>query len=268
MAVLSKILPFLKNAIPSALAVKALGKLDSRFTRFFGDAAAAGFGTDQVISYLRNTLGGEEKEEQRLSEQSRQRTLTPDEEYNLQEMQRSQSIPNTLQTGVSLATGLGAGLSSLEKTPQAQHEKTEQTDPRVASVRKAADAIQSRKTSTKVQDVAQNMKSTVPITDIASFLESVFPQLSTALERMILAGKSPEDAAFTTMSFPSFKKPIQEITKESGMSWPSIVRNMYGPSSQQQPQQRNAPSSAQQSMPSSQQGLGEILKMFTQMRSK
>lgn len=127
---INRILPFLSQFIPGALAVKGLSKVDPRLSKFFSNAAAAGYGTDAALNFLKNKLtpSASAGEQQRLQQGSEQGTLRPDEAASLQNIRQSQAPTNAIQKGVSALTGIGAGMVTDQPSPQEpqQQGKTQQ----------------------------------------------------------------------------------------------------------------------------------------------
>ncbi len=109
---INRILPFLSNLIPGALAVKGLSKVDPRLSKFFSNAATAGFGTDAALNFLRNKLTSpaSQSEQQRLQAGMQRGNLRPDEQASFQNIKHSQAPANAIQKSISAATGLGAGI--------------------------------------------------------------------------------------------------------------------------------------------------------------
>ncbi len=108
---INRILPLLNKLIPPALAVKGLSKVDSRVSNFLTSAAAAGYGTDLALDFLRNQFEapGERTEKERLERGASQGTLRPDEMAAREQLRQSGNVPNALQKGASIGAGLLAG---------------------------------------------------------------------------------------------------------------------------------------------------------------
>ena len=104
---IQRLLPFLNKLVPTALAVKGLGKIDPRLEKFFGAAAASGYTADSALDFVRNKIegrtGANMAEEQRLDQGMARGTLRPDEAASRQLMAESNRIPNALQNAYRLA---------------------------------------------------------------------------------------------------------------------------------------------------------------------
>ena len=101
------LMALLKKGIPAGVAAKALSKLSPQLGRFIGTAAAAGFGGDAVIEFLRQKTQpvGKRLSDQRLAERAQSGQATPDELKQLQEIEDARES----RAKRSALLGLGAG---------------------------------------------------------------------------------------------------------------------------------------------------------------
>lgn len=112
MNLISKLLPFASKSLPVALGLKGMSKIDPRIQRFVGYATSAGFGSDQIMDYLRSKLENPQDQATRSQKESdeAQGRLRPDERANLSMIRDSQRPKDIAQAGLSAAIGLGGGI--------------------------------------------------------------------------------------------------------------------------------------------------------------
>jgi hypothetical protein len=121
---IQQILPFLNKVLPTSIALKGLSKVDPRFERFFTQSAAAGFSTNAALDFLRSKFesSGEQEYKQTLKSRIEQGIARPDERASFEKIRQSQVPLNLAQKGISLATGLAAGIPGLQ--PQESDKET------------------------------------------------------------------------------------------------------------------------------------------------
>lgn len=127
---MSAVLPFLNAILPTSLAVGGLSKLDPRMQKFLAYSAASGFSTDQALDYLRSRVQapGEAVEMSRLAQGQREGSLRPDERAAFQRIEETNRVPSAVSKGLSVGTGLGAGLSTLGEDQTVQPQSASQDE--------------------------------------------------------------------------------------------------------------------------------------------
>lgn len=194
---IQRILPFLSQFIPTALAAKGLGKIDPRLSNFFSSAAAAGYGTDAALGFLRRKLGNPaaQEEEQRLEQGEGQGTLRPDEAASLQRIRQAGAPLEMAQKGISALAGLGAGAATIPKA-QPEEQQQVQAQPRME----------------------------VPGMNT---LMAKFPKLGEYLDGLIGNGHPPEQAAGMAKKEARFRKEVNEIENEVGLDFVEFISSIF-----------------------------------------
>lgn len=277
--IVSKILPFLNNLIPSALAMKGLSKIDPRFEKFFTNSLAAGFGTDQAISFLRNKFSGGGPSTDSFMNETQERVgqgiARPDEAAALQDVQASQRLPNALQKGVSLATGLGAGLAGNEDEPVVEDSprKPDIDIPAdfgpnsnfpgaktitkygkehpvkfgnklpVLNQRESATAERAPLKNVPPQQAAQSAPQQSNLSAFQRFIKQ-YPDLGKALDKRIGKGMGIREAASDVKQSKLYKPVTKKIESDLGQPFEDLLEQLIGASpgsapQQQQPQQQD-----------------------------
>lgn len=106
-AALSKILPWLNQALPVGAAVKGLGKVNPKMSDFIYKSIGAGYGADQILDFIRNKLEpeGQQREEGRLRSKEAQGSLRPDEKISLDSRRDTDKLQSTVSAGAGLVAG-------------------------------------------------------------------------------------------------------------------------------------------------------------------
>ena len=107
---IDKVLPLLKQAIPTAAAMKGIAAADPRLKAFIFAATAAGYGADMVMDFLRSVGGqpGEQEFDQRTRERKAQGKARPDELADLADTETADAAQGLAKAGIGIAAGLGA----------------------------------------------------------------------------------------------------------------------------------------------------------------
>ena len=119
----SRALPFLNKALPMGIASQGLSKIDPRIKNFIQSSLAAGYTMDTVLDFVRDKFQGESSKKIKagLEQRESSRRARPDERSALASIRQSSEPGDILQTGVGIATGLGAGMLGMgEGQPQQQ----------------------------------------------------------------------------------------------------------------------------------------------------
>lgn len=116
----------LSTLVPPILAAKGISKLNPKLGHFISSATAAGYGTDQILQFMRDKFHteGEKGERQRLATS---RTLRPDEAASKERLRRQDIVPDLLQKAASI--GLGAGVGGLVSRMGGQAPEAEAQHP-------------------------------------------------------------------------------------------------------------------------------------------
>lgn len=106
------IMALLNPIIGSVLAMKGLEKIDPSMKKFFGYGAAAGYGADQMMDFLRSKAESEGYKglKSKLAESEQQGTLRPDEAATKERIRQAELPANIAQGALSTAAGLAGGL--------------------------------------------------------------------------------------------------------------------------------------------------------------
>jgi len=273
--------------IPTALAVKGLEKIDPRFGKFFTNAAAAGFGTDQALSYLRNKfLSGTHGDDKRMLESRVSEGIArPDEMASLSQI-RSQDRPvDMAQKAISVGVGLGAGFMSDERPEeqpkeapspqragqgplQGMDEATKAANERTDFYRKygtypenlAQPQVQPQ-VQPKAQPQAQPKVSpqvSTPSSGAANFIAQ-HPELGAFLDQKMEKGMSVIQAATEARKVRKLLPMIQDIEQNIGQPLEDILTQLFL-GSQQGGQQAQQGTSQQQNPQLAQ--LADLIKQY------
>jgi hypothetical protein len=237
---INKILPFLNKLLPPALAIKGIGSIDPRLQKFLTGAAAAGFGTDQAIDFLRSKFD---------SGSGQQGTERPDEAAGRKQVEQSNVAPNALQSAASLAGGVAGGLGALglgsaQQAQQPQPQIAQQPSPQPQS------APQPQNENPQGQHQARSYNPG------AGFI-SQHPELGAYLDELMKKGNSPKQAAEMARASRKFGALVSQIENEIGQDFPSLIDQLFNPS---KPGSSPKKSTRGQDLVSSFNRLSELLK--------
>lgn len=128
MTLISKLLPFASKSLPVALGLKGMSKIDPRIQRFIGYATSAGFGSDQIMDYIRSKLENPQDQATRSQMESdeAQGRLRPDERANLSMIRDSQRPKDIAQGAASLAIGGLGGLLGSDVVDEKEAQENQQ----------------------------------------------------------------------------------------------------------------------------------------------
>jgi hypothetical protein len=222
---ITKILPFLNDLIPTALAFKGLSKLNPKIGKYLSAATAAGYGAKEALGYLKEQLGGEEQEQ----------GLRPDEQAANARVSQGGQIPRAIGKAAQIGAGAaGAGLAATAL-------------PEV--IGGLFGGQQEQAPSPENQQPSQQPQSQQEQNPIAKYS----PELLQFIEQHIQSGRSPLEAgALARLPGNKFDRVIAKIEKDSGMKFSEILEKIYGgKKGSQQPQgqsqqQGQQPQQAQQ----------------------
>src|SRR5277367_2371932 len=94
-------------------------KINKNFSNFFANAAAAGYGTNEVVNFMKNifTNPSSSSEKNRLKQGSEQGTLRPDEASALQTIHQSETPERLVKGAAKAIAGLGSAGFAATKLP-------------------------------------------------------------------------------------------------------------------------------------------------------
>lgn len=227
---ISQILPFLKASIPYALAVKGLEKVDPRMKNFFTQAAAAGWGANEALDFLRNKFegSGNKNERSRLETGSEKGTLRPDEAAGLAQIEQRERPMDLAQKGLAGAVGIGAALAGRENKTDSPKERNDQSEQ------------QSLQPIERVPDRING-------TAFAKFIAE-FPALGKFLDEGIAKGIPIAQLVASGRQKRLLKGQIQHVEEKMGQSLEDLLAQITGGSKQMKPDFKN---------PSPEQGGGD-----------
>lgn len=223
----------------SALAVAGLGKLDPTLQKFFGYGAAAGYGTDQILDFLRSRMEGEGHAalKNKLEEGSQEGTLRPDERASKERMRQNQIGPDIAQGAIAAGAGLGAGIAGAGLGPMKQllQGRGSQTQPQIAQQPQNPVAASSPSQqqqpqnsppsasapSTPQQPQAQQISSSNAIAKYS-------PDLDKWLSFNIFSGNPTDAVVKKAQSIAKYKPIISKLEKDLNVSFSDIVMGIYG----------------------------------------
>lgn len=242
------ILPFLSKALPVGLAVKGLSAANPKLQSFLGGAAAADYGIDQALDFLRDVYGGQEAPLKKASKGSR-----PEERAVLS--RAGESIPAKLARGAAkvggsllggkFASEFGEKAKSKALTPEVLPAEVKKTSPKGLGYERKEIGFSPR---TKEPEHRFPKPKTPPPSPIPSDLEEKIRF------HMDKSGLSVEDAVEVTEALnPSHRKAIKDLKKKGAFESLRGAENTVAPSSTSQ-----APAS----------GEDEILRLIEELSRK
>ena len=217
---IQQILPFLNKVLPTSIALKGLSKVDPRFERFFTQSAAAGFSTNTALDFLRSKFesSGEQEYKQTLKSRVQQGIARPDERASFEKIRQSQVPLNLAQKGISLATGLAAGIPGLQ--PQ---EIDKETSTQLQASQK--------------QQVAPQPEQP-PSAGVGEFAKR-HPMLAKFVKSKLDQGLDLLDAAGAARSNKKLSKEIDDVEKATQQPLENVLGYLFDVT--QKPQQKAVP---------------------------
>lgn len=227
-------------------------KINKNFSAFFSNAAAAGYGANQVISFLTDMFQtpAKKSERNRLSQGEAEGTLRPDESSALQELHQSDTpirgakniastinklggaafagvnAPEVLKKGLDILGGLGGSSQKKQNTDQPISPDTNQQSG-------------SSQPNSKQTD-PQNPQS--PANAAQSFINQ-HPELGIYLDRQMQEGKTPEQAALSAKQHKKYSRDVSQIERDVGMDFIDLINQIFS----NQPKREN-PAQSNQSL--------------------
>ncbi len=231
MSITSLISPYLGTA----LSIEALKKFSPQVKNFIGYGLAAGYGTDQILDFMRSKMESESfgAEKERLEKGVQQGGLRPDEQAASAQISENERLPNLIEGGAKLAgrvaggalgSGLLGGIGDNEESPVQDQNPQPATPNPIAS----QEPQQLQKPPKQQQE--------------KGFLDQ-FPQLMQAAQKGLQEGLSPENVYQALMKHPSYSGLVKKYEESEGRSF---LENIYEISGQKGQSGQNQPSSSQE----------------------
>jgi len=225
-----------------------MAKINQNFSNFFSKAAAAGYGSNQIIQFLQglyqNPIAKAEKG--RLHEGAEKGTLRPDEQESLQEITRSEMPERIAKGAANLALSLGgAGVAAtqgpalLQKaagvigalggggaSPQQGQAQPQAPGPAPAQ----AAASQPQQTP---QPAAQPSTQAGGMGAVLQKFISQYPDIGKALDKKLTSGKSIREAALEVKNSKLYKSLTKKIEDDMGQPFEDLLEQLFGSSAGQ-----------------------------------
>jgi len=214
-----------------------MAKVNKNFSNFFSKAAAAGYGSNQVIQFLQGLYSNPvaEGEKERLNAGMSKGTLRPDEQESLQEIERSQTPAEIAKGAGNLAFSLGGAGLAVTKGPAILKKasgaigkffgKEEVAKKTVKGVKNAAKAASS--SAAPVAEVATATQAPQAANALQSFV-SQYPQLGKALNKHVQAGMGMKDAAIQVKKNKMYSPITKKIESDMGQPFEDLVGQLFG----------------------------------------
>jgi len=260
MGMADKALNLLSQFVPIGFAVKGLESLDPRFKKFFGTGIAAGYGTNELLGYLRSKFQteGEKANKSQLQERVASGMARPEERAGLSEIEHAEAPGDVLQTAGALGAGAlaGAGAAGLlgkgaqaatamqglkqkvgqAATPVTQAYKAQEglatpviAGRAIAQAQQAPHRLQAAlKAKNGPQTALQTTQAAQAVPTALDMLKRNNPEIGAFFESEIKKGKDPLTAAAKAREKPSLKTPIMEMEAENELPFEGIIAHIFG----------------------------------------
>jgi len=208
--------------IGSMLAVAGLSKLNPTMQKFIGYGAAAGYGTDEILDFLRSKMEsqGYGALKGKLQEGEASGTLRPDERATKERMRQTEMAPDIAQAALSTGAGLAGGLlgkgfskiSGSQQNPSSQQSANPQTP-----------------IAPQAQGTPQQQQSQPRQPSPEDFLEQYSPELAKAVHMRVQQGSLPKDVAFRLKNKPgTLKNAINLLEQDTKRDFEDVIGQIYG----------------------------------------
>lgn len=205
-----------------------MAKINPNFSNFFSNAAAAGFGSNEIISFMQNVFSNPSAnaEKSRLHKGASQGSLRPDELESLQEIHRSEAPERVLKGAAKAAGTLGGIGLAAGKLPDL-----------LKTGAGILNSLQGKKNPT--QEPQEEPQQEKPM-GFEEFIRQ-YPELGNFLDDQILSkGVTPTQAATEARNKRLFKPIIGKIEGDIGQSFEDILNQFFqGKQKTQQEQPQN-----------------------------
>jgi hypothetical protein len=204
-----------------------MAKMNPNYANFFGKATAAGFGTNEIISFMQNLFENPAAKSYKnnLSEGMSKGTLRPDETESVQSIHQSEGPERFLKGAARTASVLGGAGYAASQAP--------------GLIKKGLGALSSiAGISPKKSEQQQNPAEEEP-QGPGGFEEFIRqnPELGSYLDELILKkGMSPQQAAMEAKKRRKFMPAISDIESKVGQKFEDLLGQLFeGFKGQQKP---------------------------------
>jgi hypothetical protein len=195
-----------------------MAKINPNFSNFFAKATAAGYGTNQIMSFLQDVFSNPSAtaEKNRLGKGISEGTLRPDEEAAAHAIHRAEAPERALKKAGTLATSVGGVGLGVTKLPGLIKQGVALASQMMGKGGQAAPAQENAGSSQEA-----------PSTPADQFLRS-HPELGNYLDGLISQGMSPIEAAQKAKSNPRWGATIDKIEGDIGQDFISLIAQIFG----------------------------------------
>lgn len=214
-----KILAILNKTLPIGIALKSISKINPRLQSFIKGSLAAGYGGNEILSYLKNQISS--------PQEALGRTPRPDEEA-IQNINAKSEMPLNLAKGAAtagLALGGGALASALPAAAGAlaggggEEEKVSET---------VTEKPMKAKEPTLKEKIVEDVKYMTPSD---TFIRK-HPELGRFLDSLIKQGASPVEAAAQAKRSKKWSPLVSSIEESMGQPFEELIGRLFQPSGQ------------------------------------
>ena len=226
-----------------------MAKINENYSNFFKKATAAGFGTNEIVSFMENLFQNPagQAEKSRLQQGQAQGSLRPDELAGSQAIHSSEQPGRFLKGAANVATKIGAAGYGATQLPELLKKGLGALGAMGLGNQAKTEKPLSEETSESIGGFEEFMKQN--------------PELGSFLQKAIEAGQSPEDAAMRAKGVKKFRDAIANIEDSVGQPFESLLSQLFQGASQSQPKQQK------QSSPAMSQFM-QALQQFQQLTGK
>ena len=194
-----------------------MAKINENFSNFFAKATAAGFGTNQIVSFMQDIFSNPsaQAEKKRLNKGVSEGTLRPDEEAAAQSIHRAEGPERALKRGAGLAAtagGIGLGVAQLP-----------------GLIKKGAGILGGLLNQGKQSQEQQNQTNEQEPKQPGGFQEFIKqnPELGAYLDSLMQKGLDPVKAASEAKKNRKFGPLVQSIEGQMGQSFEDMISQLF-----------------------------------------
>lgn len=230
--------------LPASLGVKALQKVNPKFKNYFANAAAYGYDATKALEYLSGRFESDSQKDYKnqLDQGAANNTLRPDEAMSRSEMS-NQSMPGkALRAGIGLLTGglLGGigdngGSGSPAQVDESQAQSPQGMQPQQPISPQQPPGMGAAQPTASpggqqpgTQGAPSGSRPAAQDLTMGNILAKYSHELDQATSFQIYTGRQAKDAATYLRSQPKFRKVIEKMEKDTGMSFQQIIEGIYG----------------------------------------
>lgn len=242
----------LNKVVPFNIALQALEKVSPKLKSFISGAAAAGYGSSEILDFLRSEYTNQNESKE---------NLRPDQEAAINRRATEERGEKNIRRAATLAGGLAGGLGASALT-----KGISDAAPAAISAVTSGESDQGDQPADPTNPQSPFQKSPSPIApdektqpqpiNMASKLIAQFPQLGKFLDEQIAQGVNPVEAAANARKNRLLSPVISKIEGDIDESFEDLIGRLYAP---------NQPSFDKQNSPLSE--LSVALNAYNKMRS-